>query len=197
MRKLIVLLLSVFIFACSMNVSSFDEQVKPDKVEGAIKVAVLPLEKLDNQSGYIKKIMEVRDLQLLFDLSEKFILMDIESTNKVLEDFGDIAVDELDKEEILEIGQELGADVVITATIEELRNPQFNFIFNLFSMRTGRYTPCPGFSFSSFPYVSILSSLEYELLRPLKSAGYRPDIPQSGRTGRPGPLLWQGALPGR
>ncbi|MFA7057154.1 MAG: tetratricopeptide repeat protein [Candidatus Cloacimonadales bacterium] len=137
MRKLIVLLLSVFLFACSMNVSSFDEQVKPEKVEGAIKVAVLPLEKLDNQSGYIKKIMEVRDLQLLFDLSEKFILMDIESTNKVLEDFGDIAVDELDKEEILEIGQELGADVVITATIEELRNPQFNFIFNLFSMRTG------------------------------------------------------------
>lgn len=137
MRKLIVLILSVFLFACSLNVSSFDGQEKAEKVEGAIKVAVLPLERLDNQSGYIKKIMEVRDLQLLFNLSEKFILMDLDKINLLLEDFGDIAVDELDKDEITEIGQELGADVVITATIEELRNPSFNFVFNLFSMRTG------------------------------------------------------------
>lgn len=137
MRKLIVLILSVFLFACSLNVSSFDGQEKAEKIEGAIKVAVLPLERLDNQSGYIKKIMEVRDLQLLFNLSERFILMDLDEINLLLEDFGDIAVDELDKDEINEIGQELGADVVITATIEELRNPQFNFVFNLFSMRTG------------------------------------------------------------
>ena len=137
MRKLIVLILSAFLFACSMNVSSFDDLEKPEKVDGALKVAILPLEKLDNQSGYIKKIMEVRDLQLVFDLTSEFILIDSETIAKVYDDYGDIAVDELDKEEILDIGKELGADLVITMTIEEIRNPQFKLIYNLFSMRTG------------------------------------------------------------
>ncbi len=137
MRKLIVLILSAFLFACSMNVSSFDDLEKVEKVDGALKVAILPLEKLDNQSGYIKKIMEVRDLQLVFDQTAEFILIDSDLVARVYDDYGDIAVDELDKEEILDIGKELGADLVITMTIEEIRNPQFKLIYNLFSMRTG------------------------------------------------------------
>lgn len=137
MRKLIVLILSAFLFACSMNVSSFNDLEKPEKVEGALKVAILPLEKLDNQSGYIKKIMEVRDLKLVFSLTPEFVLMDDAEVARVYDDYGDVAVDELDKEEILEIGKELGADLVITMTIEEIRNPQFKLIYNLFSMRTG------------------------------------------------------------
>lgn len=140
MRKLIVLILSAFLFACSMNVNSFEDRVKPEKVDGALKVAILPLEKLDNQSGYIKKIMEVRDLQLIFDLTENYILMDFAQVAKVYDDYGDVAVDELDKEEILDIGAELGADLVITMTVEEVRNPQFKVVYNLFSMRTGDVT---------------------------------------------------------
>ena len=140
MRKLIVLILSAFLFACSMNVVSFKDQVKPEKVEGALKVAILPLEKLDNQSGYIKKIMEVRDLQYVFDTTENFILMDFDKVTEVYNDYGDVSVDELDKEEILDIGAELGADLVITMTVEEVRNPQFKLLYNLFSMRTGDVT---------------------------------------------------------
>ncbi len=140
MRKLIVLLLSAFLFACSMNVSSFEEQEKPEKVDGALKVAILPLEKLDNQSGYIKKIMEVRDLQMLFDLTSNYVLMDFDQIAMVLDDYGDIAIDELEKEEILDIGKELDVDLVITMTVEEIRNPQFRVAYTLFSMRTGDVT---------------------------------------------------------
>lgn len=140
MRKLIVLILSAFLFACSLNVDTFENREKPEKVDGALKVAVLPLEQLDTRSGYIKKIMEVRDIELLFDLTENYVLIDSDKIADVFYDFGDVAVDELDKEEILEIGQELNADLVITMTVEEIRNPQYKIIYTLFSMRTGDVT---------------------------------------------------------
>ncbi len=137
MRKLIVVILSAFLFACSMNVSSFEDREKPEKVDGALKVAVLPIEKLDNRSGYIKKFLERRDIQLLFDYTENFILVDQEKIDAVFFDYGDIAVDELDKEEILDIGRELAADLVITMTVEEVRNPQYKVVYTLYSTRTG------------------------------------------------------------
>ena len=140
MRKLIVLILSAFLFACSMNVSSFEKQEKPEKVEGALKVAILPLEQLDNQSGYIKRILEVRDLQLMFDLTENYVLLDFDKVSDVIDDYGIIDIEELEKDEILEIGEELDADLVVTMTVEEIRNPRFKLVYNLFSMRTGDVT---------------------------------------------------------
>ncbi len=137
MRKLIVLILSAFLFACSMNVDSFEDRAKPEKVDGALNVAVLPIEKLDNRSEYIKKMLEFRDIQLLFDYTENFNLIDQEKIQDVFFDYGDVAVDELDKEEILDIGKELAADLVITMTVEEIRNPQYKVVYTLYSMRTG------------------------------------------------------------
>ncbi|OQY38496.1 MAG: hypothetical protein B6226_03565 [Candidatus Cloacimonetes bacterium 4572_65] len=138
MRKLITLVLSIFLFACSTN-SKFTEQfAKVDKVDGAVKIAILPLEKLDSESGYIKKIMELRDIELLFGSSEKFVLVDNDATAEVFADLGDdISVEELEKDEITDMGNELGADVVITGTIESVRGPIFDITYTLFSMRTG------------------------------------------------------------
>ncbi len=142
MRKIIVILLSAFLFACSMNLTSEFDGTKVEKIDNPIRVAILPLEKLDSQSGYIKKIMEVRDLELIFGKSAKFELVDLAQTNEAFLDLGeDLSVEELEPEEIEDLGKELNADIVVTATIEEKRNPWFNMTYNMSSMRTGDVTP--------------------------------------------------------
>lgn len=142
MKKLIVLLMSVFIFACSTQSAMFYDEEAPAKSASALKVAVLPIEKIDSSSGYIVDFLTKRDLEWVLGYTPKFELIDMDVTAEAFADLGDgISVEELEKDEIKEIGTELNADIVIAATVEEIRNPVFAFTFTLFSMRTGDVAP--------------------------------------------------------
>jgi len=101
-----------------------------------IKVAVLPLKRLDSASKYIQKFLTIRDLQHTFDKNAKYEMIDLKQT---AEAFKDMAIDDLDtmeKEDMAEIGKELKADLVVLGIINARNQQVFSIQFRYYSMRT-------------------------------------------------------------
>ncbi len=101
-----------------------------------VKVAVLPLKRLDSASKYIQKFLTIRDMQLTFDKDEKFELMDMKNTAEIFNDLGIEDIDEMDKEDMAEAGRELKADLVILGVISAINDQTFSIQFRFYSMRT-------------------------------------------------------------
>ncbi|HOD18320.1 MAG TPA: tetratricopeptide repeat protein [Candidatus Cloacimonadota bacterium] len=102
-----------------------------------VKVAVLPLKRLDSPSKYIQKIMTIRDLQRTFDKEDKFELIDLKTTAEVFNDLNFEDIDEMEKEDMAEIGRELKADVVVLGSISTINEQTYSIQFRFYSMRTG------------------------------------------------------------
>jgi len=101
-----------------------------------IKVAVLPLKRLDSASKYIQKFLTIRDLQMAFDKNEKYELLNMKTTAEIFKDMDIEDIDEMEKEDLAEIGKELKADVVIIGVISALNVNTFSIQFRFYSMRT-------------------------------------------------------------
>jgi len=101
-----------------------------------VKVAVLPLKRLDSASKYIQKFLTIRDLQRTFDKNENFELLNLKSTEEVFKDSNIDDVDEMDKEDMAELGNELQADLVIIGVISSVNDQLFSIQFRFYSMRT-------------------------------------------------------------
>ena len=101
-----------------------------------VKVAVLPLKRLDSASKYIQKFLTIRDLQRSFDLDESFELLNMKTSANIFRELAFDDVDEMDKEDMAEIGKELEADVVILGVISSVNDQLFSIQFRFYSMRT-------------------------------------------------------------
>ncbi len=101
-----------------------------------VRVAVLPLKRLDSASKYIQKFLTIRDLKRSFDLDENFDLLNMKDTEFVFKELAFEDVDEMDKEDMAEIGKELKADVVIIGVISSVNPQLFSIQFRFYSMRT-------------------------------------------------------------
>ncbi|MBN2853378.1 MAG: hypothetical protein JXQ23_11650, partial [Clostridia bacterium] len=101
-----------------------------------VRVAVLPLKRLDSASKYIQKFLTIRDLQRSFDLDENFDLLNMKDTEFIFKELAFEDVDEMDKEDMAEIGKELNADVVIIGVISSVNSQLFSISFRFYSMRT-------------------------------------------------------------
>jgi len=101
-----------------------------------VKVAVLPLKRLDSPSKYIQKFLTIRDLEHTFNTDDKYELIDLKETAEVFKDMNIIDLDEMEKEDMAEIGKELKADVVILGVISAISDQKFSIQFRYYSMRT-------------------------------------------------------------
>ena len=129
---IIVLAVSLVLISCASN----KKEVQPEQVQKAevtTKVAILPLKALDSSSRYITKILTVRDLELTFNKYPNYTLLDMNETAAVYNESGNLDVEDIEKEELDNLAKQLGADVIIIATVSETRTDIFNISMRMYS----------------------------------------------------------------
>ncbi len=136
MRKWIVfgLVAMLTLFACAGNKVVHE---KVEKAEITTQVAILPLKALDSSSRYITKILTVRDFELTFDAHENYTLLDMDQTARDFKETGYTDVEELEKEELAEISQNLDANVIVVGNVSETRTGIYNISMRFYSKLTG------------------------------------------------------------
>jgi len=105
-----------------------------------MKIAVLPLKRLDRASEYIRKMLTVRDLEQTFKKSDHFELKDMKEVERYFKNakLGD--VESLGKEQLARIAKDLGVEFVVVGTISS-RGNEFTVAMRLFSTRTNELRP--------------------------------------------------------
>jgi tetratricopeptide (TPR) repeat protein len=134
---LIAMVALLLISACSVN-SGVPQPTKVTEAFTGIttKVAILPLKTMDARSRNIRKILEVRDLEYVFSGYPQFELMDLEKVAADFKTHGYPDVDDMLPEEMQEVADELGANVLITGNISATRADLFAVAMKLYSTRT-------------------------------------------------------------
>jgi len=100
------------------------------------KVAILPLKAYDSGSKYIQKILTKRDLQLTFDKHERYDLMDMKSVEKKFKSLGYKDVEALEVDEMLEVANTLGTDMMIMGNITSSNPMVFRVQMRFFSPKS-------------------------------------------------------------
>jgi len=139
MKKLlfIALLAVLLISACTVN--NAKPEVKQDVEEYTgltTKVGILPLKNLDASSRNINRVLTVRDFGYVFATHPKYDLLDMATVEKEFKTFGVPDVDDLEPDEMKEIADEIGANVLIVGNIAADRGNSFALALKLFSART-------------------------------------------------------------
>jgi len=100
-----------------------------------MKIAVLPLKRLDRGSEYIRRMLTVRDLQHTFDKADHLDLKDMKEVEKYYKNakLGD--VEALTKDQLAKIANDLDVEFVIIGTIGA-RGNEFTVAMRLYSTRT-------------------------------------------------------------
>ncbi len=101
-----------------------------------IKVAVLPLKRLDSSSKYIQKFLTIRDLEHTFNTNDKYELLNLKTTADAFKDMDIADIDDMEKDDMSAIGKELNADVVILGVISAVNEQTFSIQFRFYSMKT-------------------------------------------------------------
>lgn len=101
------------------------------------RVAMLPMVKIDQESEYIVKMLEIRDLQLTFNKAPRYELIDMKQTSAAVKAAKYDNLLELDKDNIISLGKSLGADIVVRGSVESMDGRNFKVMMDVFSMRTG------------------------------------------------------------
>jgi tetratricopeptide (TPR) repeat protein len=105
------------------------------------KVAILPFEKMDRSSDYIVKMLNIRDLELIFSKNKQFQVTGIKQSKEALGSLNGKKIDELDPEDILAVGKTLGTDIVITGTVNTIDARTFQVQTKIYSENTGEVNP--------------------------------------------------------
>ncbi len=137
-RLLLMAMVTLVLFsACSVN-SGLPQPTEPTEAFTGIptKVAILPLKTMDARSRNIRKILEVRDLEYVFTAYPQFELMDMEEVNRQFKTFGSPDVDDMLPEEMQEVADDLGVNVLITGNISATRADLFAIAMKFYSTRT-------------------------------------------------------------
>ncbi len=134
---LIAMIALLLISACSVN-TGLPKVTEPVEEFTGIptKVAILPLKTMDARSRNIRKILEVRDLEYVFSGYPKYELMDMEIVEKDFAEFAIRDVDDMVLEEMQEVAEELGAQVLITGNISSHSQALYAIAMKFYSART-------------------------------------------------------------
>jgi tetratricopeptide (TPR) repeat protein len=139
MKKLvfIAMIALLLISACSVNdVRPEMDQTREEFTGLTTKVGILPLKNLDASSRNINRILTVRDLDYVFATHPQYQLLSMTDVEKSFKTFGIPDVDDLEPEEMKEIADEIGANVLIVGSISADRGNAFAIAMKLFSART-------------------------------------------------------------
>lgn len=100
------------------------------------KVAILPLKAFDSGSKYIQKILTKRDLKLTFDKHAQYNLMDMKSVEKTFKASGYKDVEALEVDEMLEVANSIGSDMLIMGNVSTSNPMVFRVQMRLFSPKS-------------------------------------------------------------
>ena len=127
MKKWILIALTavLLLIGCTANRTvPTTEETKP--FSGVVtKVAILPLKTMDSSSRYIQKILTVRDLNYVFAKYPQYKLLNM---NEVAEHFkysGYQDVEDLDIDEMKELADMTGCDILVMGSITSVRSDEF------------------------------------------------------------------------
>ncbi len=133
----IAMIAVLVISACTVNTAKKGIVVPDEEYTGiTTKVAILPIKSIDAGSRNVNKIMTVRDLDLVFSMHPQYELMGMDHVKDEFKYFAIPDVEDIEPEEMKEIADELGANVLISGSISTSRNDQFAVSMRLFSART-------------------------------------------------------------
>ena len=135
-RILIALTIAMLLFACTTTVVQTSTEPIPEFHGTPTKVAFLPIKANDSSSRNIVKLMTVRDLGLVFQTHPKYELMDMEEVAGIFKDSGHRNVDDLDKEDMKELAESIGADLLIKTNMNVGRPGLFNVNSQFYSIRS-------------------------------------------------------------
>ncbi len=105
------------------------------------KVAIMPFEKMDRSSDYIVKMLNIRDIELIFSNNKQFEVIGIKQSKETLGALNGKKIDEIDPEDILAAGKTLGVDIVITGTVSTVDARNFQVQTKIYSEITGEVNP--------------------------------------------------------
>jgi tetratricopeptide (TPR) repeat protein len=128
MRKFILASVALFLFSSILVATN-------------IKVAIMPFEKMDRNSDYIVKMLNIRDLELIFSKNHQYQVTGIKQSKEALGALNGKKIDEMDPESILDAGKTLGADIIITGTVNTIDSRNFQVQTKIYSENTGEVNP--------------------------------------------------------
>ncbi|MBN2460806.1 MAG: tetratricopeptide repeat protein [Candidatus Cloacimonetes bacterium] len=101
-----------------------------------LKVAIIAFEKSDRESDYVVNSMMKRDFSDVFTEYEGMELIKIKDSEKAFKKTGYSNPSYMGKEEIAQMGNELGADVVIWGNVSSLSSSDYKVLAKIFSMKS-------------------------------------------------------------
>src|SRR5690606_26744795 len=112
----------LLISACSVNSGMPELNVAQEEYTGLVtKVAFLPIKAMDARSRNVRKILTVRDLDYVFSAYPQYELMNMEVVADEFNAFRFPDVDDIDLDEMIEVAETMGANVLILGNIASLR----------------------------------------------------------------------------
>lgn len=139
MNRLLLIAMVAFLLisACSVNSGMPELNVAQDEYTGLVtKVAFLPIKAMDARSRNVRKILTVRDLDYVFSAYPQYELMNMEVVADEFNAFRFPDVDDIDLDEMIEVAETMGANVLILGNIASLRADLFAMNLRFFSART-------------------------------------------------------------
>ena len=131
------MLIALLFAACTVNNARPEiDQAREAYTGLTTKVGILPLKSLDARSRNVNKILTVRDLDYAFAAHPQYELLDMATVAEQFQQFMIPNVEDLEPEEMKEIADEIGANVLIAATISSNSSSSFALSMKLFSART-------------------------------------------------------------
>lgn len=135
-RIIIAVIIALALFSCTQNVKVAGLQPVEEFHGKATKVAFLPLKAADSVSRNVVKIMNVRDIDLVFSSHPKYQLIDMDEVARIFKDSGYTNVDAFEKEQYQQMAKNTGADVVIIGSVTSTRQNLFSVNSRFYSIRS-------------------------------------------------------------
>jgi len=104
------------------------------------KVAILPLKTMDSSSRNIQKILTVRDFDYVFSKFPQYSLLNMDEVAKQFKMSGYKDVEDLEIEEMKEIAEMIGCDILVMGSINSIRSDEFALSMRFFSVKTEELT---------------------------------------------------------
>ncbi len=138
---LIALTAVLILFGCTAN-RAVPKNEETEPYTGIVtKVAILPLKTIDSSSRNIQKILTVRDFDYVFTKFPQYSLLNMDEVAKQFKMSGYKDVEDLEIEEMKELSEMIGCDILVMGSINSIRSDEFALSMRFFSAKTEELTP--------------------------------------------------------
>ena len=137
---LIALTAVLILFGCTANRTTPKIEETEPYTGIVTKVAILPLKTMDSSSRNIQKILTVRDFDYVFSKFPQYSLLNMDEVAKQFKMSGYKDVEDLEIEEMKEIAEMIGCDILVMGSINSISSDEFALSMRFFSVKTEELT---------------------------------------------------------